>query len=215
MDLARSRSVSPKTRTRVETRYSEESERIVDEVKASRSRDEAPSELSLGTEISRSNVSRVGQGVLCASDWDKVVAEGEKAGLIQLRVFKRGKKGSANLADYNTLELSSVFAERGICLNSHALGEGVLARACSAGAQCNKALTLMRGNNEEEVATARVRLFRDVLGISKVGQRPIPAAGGGAGAAEDVSKHGSNFLDTQRREFEASNSEVTSSEEEE
>ena len=42
-------------------------------------------------------------------------------------VFKRGKKGSANLADYNTLELSSVFAERGICLNSHALGEGVLA----------------------------------------------------------------------------------------
>ena len=187
----------------------------MDEGKASRSRDEAPSELSLGTEISRSNVSRVGQGVLCASDWDKGLAEGEKAGLIQLRVFKRGKKGSANLADYNTLELSSVFAERGICLNSHALGEGVLARACSAGAQCNKALTLMRGNNEEEVATARVRLFRDVLGISKVGQRPIPAAGGGAGAAEDVSKHGSNFLDTQRREFEASNKQDTSSEEEE
>ena len=72
-----------------------------------------------------------------------------------------------------------------------------------------------RNVNEEEVATARVRLFRDVLGISKVGQRPIPAAGGGAGAAEDVSKHGSKFLDTQRREFEASNSEVTSSEEEE
>ena len=70
-------------------------------------------------------------------------------------------------------------------------------------------------SSEGWLGSPRLRLFRDVLGISKVGQRPIPAAGGGAGAAEDVSKHGSKFLDTQRREFEASNSEVTSSEEEE
>ena len=89
-----------------------------------------------------------------------------------------------------------------MCPHSHPVGEGVLPSPCPAtGKGCGKLISLIKGTDTHAAAEARLTLFREVLKIRKVGQRPQAEPEPGAGAADDLAQDVERYLNRQHDEW--------------